>query len=260
LIKDEKGKDLAIQSAAAPSVIDWNHDGKPDLIVGFITGNAKLLINKGNFVFGSVQDVKAGGAIISGSNMGATVADWDGDGTSDLIMGFASGQVMFYKGTKTSDGYEFAKGEELVSGFKYPAPKDRSADRPKPAVADWNGDGKLDLLVGDFSSEQKEPKNLTAAQKKKRDDLIKKQSTLSQDFSKMYQAIINRVLKKYGYKDEQSVPFEKKQEFQKELMKALQKDETYKSYSTKMQAIYTELAPLQGSFEAYGYVWVYLRK
>ena len=51
LIKDEKGKDLAIQSASSPTVIDWNSDGKSDLIVGFISGRAKLLINKGDFVF-----------------------------------------------------------------------------------------------------------------------------------------------------------------------------------------------------------------
>ncbi len=260
LVKDEKGKDLAIESASAPAVIDWNGDGKPDLIVGFIAGNAKLLINKGNFVFGSVQDVKAGGAVISGSNMGTAVADWDSDGTLDLLMGFGGGQIMFYKGTKAAEGYEFAKGVELVSGTNYQAQKDRSSDRPKMNVADWNGDGKPDLLVGDFSSEQKEPKNLTAAQKKRRDELQKKQSDLSQSFTKAYQKTISRVLKKHGYKDEQSVPAEKKQEFQQEVMKELQKDEDYKTYNAKMQAIYKDLAPLQGTYETNGYVWVYLRK
>jgi hypothetical protein len=175
-------------------------------------------------------------------------------------MGYSGGQIMFYKGTKTADGYEFAKGVELVSSTNYQAQKDRSSDRPKMSVADWNGDGKLDLLVGDFSSEQKEPKNLTAAQKNKRAELQKKQSDLSQSFSKAYQKISSQVLKKHGYKDEQSVPAEKKQEFQQEVMKELQKDAAYKTYSAKMQAIYTELAPLQGSYETNGYVWVYLRK
>jgi hypothetical protein len=192
--------------------------------------------------------------------MGAAVADWDTDGTLDLLMGFSGGQILYYKGTKKSEGYEFAKGVELVSGFTYPAPKDRSGDRPKMSVADWNGDGKLDLIVGDFSSEQKEPKNLTVAKKKKRDELLKKQSDMSQDFMKAYQKIISRVLKKYGYKDEKSVPADKKQEFQQEIMKELQKDKDYAAYSEKSQAIYKELAPLQGTYETNGYVWVYLRK
>lgn len=260
IIKDEKGKDLAIESASAPAIIDWNSDGKPDLILGFISGTAKVIINKGGFVFGDAQDVLAGGAAIQSPNGGPAVADWDGDGVQDLIFGTGEGEVMFYKGAKSESGYTFAKGLQLLSGTRYKAQTDRSAGRPKPSIVDWNGDGKLDLLVGDFQSIRKEPQNLTKAQIKKRDDLMKKRSEQSQVFMKLYQKLMDKVAKKAGYANADSVPKDKQAEFQQQLSKELQNDPDYKAYIKNYMTLSRELAPLEGTSEVQGHVWVYLRK
>jgi hypothetical protein len=65
------GGPLAVSSYSAPSVIDWNNDGKKDLFVGqYSNGNIWLFLNQGTDtqpVFGSGQRLQAGGANITTS-------------------------------------------------------------------------------------------------------------------------------------------------------------------------------------------------
>ena len=62
---------LAADYVPTPSVIDWNNDGKEDLLVGqFSNGNIWLFLNQGTDAqpaFGSGQRLQAGGASITTS-------------------------------------------------------------------------------------------------------------------------------------------------------------------------------------------------
>ncbi len=55
---------LTVKYFTAPSVIDWNNDGRKDLLVGqFTYGNVWLFLNQGldaQPVFGAGQQVKVG--------------------------------------------------------------------------------------------------------------------------------------------------------------------------------------------------------
>jgi hypothetical protein len=74
-----------------------------------------------------------------------TVADWDGDGLPDLLVGGARGQVLFYpnRGTRTKPEFPYARlvytddGKPLDVGWS-----------AAPLAVDWDGDGKIDLLCG----------------------------------------------------------------------------------------------------------------
>ena len=79
------------------------------------------------------------------------VTDWNGDGKTDLLAGTEDPKVYFFRNTGTREKPELAPG----------VPLDLKVDEPsrcyrfRPEVADWNNDGKLDVLVGDICSSER---------------------------------------------------------------------------------------------------------
>lgn len=259
-LKDENGKDIVLGSASVAAPIDWNGTGKLDLIVGFIDGKLKHLVNKGDMRFGSPEDVLAGGMPIEGNNVAPCVADWDGDGVPDLLTGDANGIVTFYKGTRTANGLRFGAGVELVGPNTFPKRDDRPAMRAKVCVTDWNGDGKLDLLVGDFSSSREAPKNLTAAQKKRAAELTAEQGKLSAALGNMYTAFLDKVAKKLGYRPDRNTGQQQTVDFYAALSKEMKASKAFTAMSAKERTINQALTPLVGAYKNNGFVRVYLRK
>ncbi len=150
--------------------MDWNNDGKNDLIAGDTQGNVWLFLNTGTKEKPELAEgkrVEADGKpigasrrtykrvdgrlvvdkVVEGSHPLADtysklhVADWDGDGLKDLLVGH-SRTVVFYKnvGTKSSPRLQ-APVLVKIPGGNFPS-------RPSPYVVDWDKDGKKDLLVG----------------------------------------------------------------------------------------------------------------
>jgi hypothetical protein len=72
------------------------------------------------------------------------VVDWDGDGKRDLLVSNDGGKVYFLRNVGTNDKQVFAKQEEI----KLPGMED--CIRCRICVVDWNNDGKLDLVVGNY--------------------------------------------------------------------------------------------------------------
>jgi hypothetical protein len=86
------------------------------------------------------------GASTTGVILGrVAVADWDGDGLPDLLLGGARGHVLLYpnRGTRTRPDFPSARllftadGMPLDVGFS-----------SAPLAVDWDGDGITDLLCG----------------------------------------------------------------------------------------------------------------
>lgn len=96
------------------------------------------------------------GPIYPGSLSVPSVVDWDGDGADDIVAGTSEGRLIFYKnyGTTASPSfgpYEFLKsdGEEICfrSGYyEVQGPLEAAWGYLCPFVADWNGDGLLDVV------------------------------------------------------------------------------------------------------------------
>jgi hypothetical protein len=154
------GTNLHVGSAAAPAVADWDADGDLDLLIGTIDGFVHYLKNEGSKtapLFKSAEKLHAGGNVIKvvGGDAGPCVADWDGDGKLDLILGAGSGGVQWCRRVDTD---KLDAPQTLVPVPAREVPK-KSFDNPKApgtrtkvCVADWNADGKQDLIVGDFWS------------------------------------------------------------------------------------------------------------
>ena len=159
---------LNVGRASAVAAADWDGDGDADLIVGNIDGQVWLLTNEGTKQkpsFSRKEQLKAKGQAIKddGGDAGPCVADWDGDGKLDLLLGSGSGSVVWYRNVGTATKPELAAPVNLIEKATSPwegkADLTRSCVRAKPAVADWNGDGRPDLLVGDFVSVGKDREN-----------------------------------------------------------------------------------------------------
>ncbi|MFI5402862.1 MAG: FG-GAP repeat domain-containing protein [Planctomycetota bacterium] len=125
---------------------DWDGDGRTDVLVGARHGEVLLLRSLGARVAEPVEIAKA-----PAGDAGPHAADWDGDGDLDLLVGDAKGTVTLYRNA----GKKLASGETLVDrALRVVEERCRTSEecamRAKPWVADWNGDKKADLLVGDF--------------------------------------------------------------------------------------------------------------
>jgi hypothetical protein len=80
------------------------------------------------------------------------VLDWDEDGKMDLLFGTERAAVYFFRNVGTN------QAPKLESGTKLDLANEEFAEgyRSRIDVTDWNGDGKQDILVGNFYS-NKEP-------------------------------------------------------------------------------------------------------
>lgn len=160
-LKTASGKPLNVGSASAPFACDWNGDGKLDLIVGTLGGDVLLVPNVGagdKPAFGDPKPLTAAGKPIRVEHGDAApvIADWDGDGKPDLVVGAGDGSVVWFRNEGTAREPRLAAAQVLVP----PSPsawRDDKARGPadwgirvKPCVVDWDGDGRPDLLLGDL--------------------------------------------------------------------------------------------------------------
>jgi hypothetical protein len=167
VIKDSYGKALNAGAASAPFAVDWDGDGDLDLIIGNIDGVVALAVNNGTRqepVYALPVPMRAADKPIKlNGDAGPTVADWDGDGTPDLLVGDGAGQVVLYRGTnRQKNGIpRLMAGRVLVPGSN-----GVTGMRMKLCVTDFNGDGKLDLLAGDIVFSSARPDAVTAEERR----------------------------------------------------------------------------------------------
>jgi hypothetical protein len=152
------------RTMSTANLADRDGDGDLDLFVGHVKGEVFVAENEGSGTaprFGPrrpllLADGETPVKVVQKSD--PLPVDWDGDGILDLLVGDETADLAFFRGRK--DGRFEAPvslwtGEAVPPGERYAAARVRLEGRsPIPgyrlrlAVADWNGDGGLDLLVG----------------------------------------------------------------------------------------------------------------
>lgn len=279
------GKPARAGLASAVAVTDWNGDGKLDLVVGNIHGVVSLLPQVGKKdglpVFGPAVEVLASDTTshTSGSttwtqsrgDAGPLVADWDGDGVEDLLVGYDDGSVRWSKATRDAQGrVVLAKAVELIPSRdearfltsaieeKTGATPSRPQERAKLALADWNGDGKQDLLVGDFSSATGPEPALTAEQSAERRKLESERTDLQRKYDEAWRRADRAARKSLGLPETMS--FDEGDETTSRVYEVIGKDAEYKRVREAVDENWKKLAPLTAPHLTHGYVWVHLRK
>ncbi len=159
-INDEE-KEVTKKICTRPTAADWDGDGDLDLVVGNFEGTFYLFRGEGGGKFAPGGEVlKVGGADlkIDGYHSDPFVVDWDGDGDLDLLSGSSQGGVQWAEnGAGPGEEPSLGPFEILVAGVEG-QPRTFVAGggkEPSPSGStrvwadDVDGDGKLDLLVGD---------------------------------------------------------------------------------------------------------------
>ncbi|MEE8540175.1 MAG: VCBS repeat-containing protein [Desulfobacterales bacterium] len=150
--------------------MDWNNDGKKDLIAGDTAGNVWVFLNTGTNgkpdlaegrrlevdgkpitaarkTYKKVEGKYVVDKIIPGSHPLSErytkihFADWDADGLKDLLVGHIK-TIIVYKNIGTKSAPRF-RAPTLIN-----VPKGGLPVKPSPHVIDWDGDGTKDLLMG----------------------------------------------------------------------------------------------------------------
>ncbi|HSR12230.1 MAG TPA: VCBS repeat-containing protein, partial [Thermodesulfobacteriota bacterium] len=142
------GKEIRVKGPSVPFLVDWNGDGRPDLLVGDGGGYLHIYMNEGMGAFSTGVMVKAGGSDVDVGGRGAPcVADWNGDGKKDLVMGNRSGEIFLYINEGSNDQPVFGKRIKLNGGSL------DVGSNSSPEYVDWDADGKKDLVIGNSDGE-----------------------------------------------------------------------------------------------------------
>lgn len=156
------GKDLTCTPDGCmgcfPRVVDWDEDGRKDLLVGQADGTVKIFMNVTDNnapAFDAGQNIRVGDENVFTLDVGKratpVLVDWDNDGMLDIVAGGLDGGIHIYYncgcGGSVPPRFYTSPPEGLFaqdSGHDLMVLKGRSS----PVIMDFDGDGKKDILTG----------------------------------------------------------------------------------------------------------------
>jgi hypothetical protein len=142
---------LAVGRFYAPAVADLDNDGKIDVMLGSSTTTIAAYRNTGTA--SSPAWTATAGWNITGlaaaQRYSPAIADLDGDGDYDLMVGNSDGLIQGYQNTGTTAAPTWSANSAWNITDLFSDPTHSSLNFAAPGLGDLNGDGSIDLFYGD---------------------------------------------------------------------------------------------------------------
>jgi len=141
---------LDVGTRSIPTLADVDSDGDLDAVVGAGTGILNYFENTGSAMEANFTQRTGTANPFDGLDVGTssapTLADVDGDGDLDAVVGESDGSLNYFENTGSATEANFIQR----TGTANPFDGLNMGTSSKPALADVDGDGDLDAVVGDI--------------------------------------------------------------------------------------------------------------
>ncbi len=145
---------INVSGFSYPAFADLDNDGDLDLLVGAeYSYNCKFFLNTGNNTFAQNDTLLQG--VTYASNCSPVFVDIDNDGDYDLVYGRLTGSLVYYKNIGTIFSPVWQLNDSLFAGIK-------AKQNSHPGFADLDGDGRKDLVLGEYDGNFTYYKNMFA--------------------------------------------------------------------------------------------------
>lgn len=274
---DADGDPIHLGKASVVFASDWDADGDLDLVVGDVDGHVWFMPNGSGgdaLVFEDALKLAVGDVPIrvEHGDAGPCLADWDGNGTLDLIVGCGDGSVWLHPNQSAVGAPVLSAGIMLLAKAPgmglAPGESMRPGARAKPHVVDWDGDGRLDLLVGDVISVRGPTPELTAEDLEEQEHLQQKLSWVQQRLAPLSKRVMERVYEHFGISLDETSMRDAYQQLDEEQRKRygavyqaeIKKDVEVGSLQRMQRETSLDMRRFRPKSAIHGHVWVLLRQ
>ena len=255
--QDDAMNDQLASFGSWAAMMDWDDDGDLDMLIGAFDGSLFRRMNVGTrsdpkWSSESVPVLAGGKPLHVHHHANPVVADWNDDGLQDLVVGAGDGSVGWFQNVGSASKPEFDERQQLIEGpstsifvqqYLSEGASRAPGTRAQICVHDYNHDGHLDLLVGDYSDVYDLP-DQTTKQRKKLAMLVKKQNAIAEKVMAA-QDRISKAFKSGDMTNDQA---------QAEM------EEIYAEVKSEFGGEEDPMGKLLGKSRVSGSVWLYLRK
>ncbi len=143
-------ENLNVGNRAAFTIADMNNDGRLEIYIGNVNGqifyaNEESSLGDGVFSYPQYLLIDGTSVKVDAGRTSPVIVDLNNDGRQDLVVGDTNGYLWFFENVGTTAQATFLEPVLLTTSDGAII---KLSGRSRPTAGDYNGDGRVDLIVG----------------------------------------------------------------------------------------------------------------